>query len=224
MNFMDENKYENPSVTVDIAVCSIIEKELKVLLIKRDIEPFQNDWAIPGGFVSIEKKESLEDAARRKLCEETGLEGVFLEQLKTYGDPFRDPRMRVITIAYYALIPFSKITSEKSKYELSKSSDWFPLTALPDHLAFDHSLILKDLLTRIQGKLLYTPIAFSLIDQHFTWTELQDIYEIILGKKLIPPNFRRKLLSMYRISELEQVKRTKGRPSKYLIFEGEKEF
>ncbi len=216
--------YEKPSVTFDIAVCSIIDKELKVLLIKRDIEPFLNDWAIPGGFVCIEKKESLEDAARRKLREETEMEGVFLEQLKTYGDPFRDPRMRVITIAYYALIPFSKIKLPEPDLQMSTAAGWFPLTALPKHLAFDHSIILRDLLERIQGKLLYTPIAFSLLDQHFTWTELQEIYEIILGKKLTTPNFRRKLLSMYRISELEQVKRTKGRPSKYLVYEGDKVF
>jgi 8-oxo-dGTP diphosphatase len=221
---MNEYNYERPSVTVDIAVCSIIDKELKVLLIQRDIEPYLNEWAIPGGFVSIERKESLEDAARRKLREETGMEGVFLEQLKTYGDPFRDPRMRVITIAYYALIPFSKIKSFNIEHEMSTSSGWFSLNALPEHLAFDHSVILKDLLVRIQGKIMYTPIAFSLVDKHFTWSELQEIYEIILGKKLITPNFRRKLLSMYTISELEQVKRTKGRPSKYLVFEGEKEF
>lgn len=218
----DTGAYEKPSVTVDVAVCTIFNDSLQVLLVKRSFPPFKNYWAIPGGFVSIEKKESLEEAARRKLKEETGIEEVYCAQLKTYGDPLRDPRMRVITVAYFALVPWSHLSANNSIP--GENTAWFPLEHLPEKLAFDHGTILSDLLTRLRGKISYTPIAFSLIEKQFTWTELQEVYEIILGKKLLSPNFRRKLLSMYRIKELMEKKRTKGRPSTLLEYEDEKEF
>ncbi len=220
----DSDPFEKPSVTVDIAVCTFFEKELRVLLVKRNQAPFKDSWAIPGGFVSIEKKESLEDAAKRKLKEETGIDNVFLEQLKTYGDPERDPRMRVITVAYYALVPHTDLNESMRFLSISDEIQWFSFDALPDVLAFDHAQILTDLLMRLRGKISYTPIAFSLIQKHFTWAQLQDVYENILGKKLLTPNFRRKLLSMYTIKELEEKKRTKGRPSSLLEFVGEREF
>jgi 8-oxo-dGTP diphosphatase len=218
----DKDAYEKPSITVDVAVCTIFNGSLQVLLIKRAFPPFKNYWAIPGGFVSIEKMESLEEAAQRKLEEETGIEGVYFEQLKTYGEPSRDPRMRVITVVYYALAPYRQLSSIESGS--SDQTKWFPLEGIPEKMAFDHTTILTDLLTRLRGKISYTPIAFSLIDGQFTWTELQEVYEIILGKKLLTPNFRRKLLSMYHLKELEGKKRTKGRPSTLLTFQGEKEF
>jgi 8-oxo-dGTP diphosphatase len=220
----DTNAYQKPSVTVDITVCTVINSSLQVLLIKRLYAPYKNQWAIPGGFVNIEHKESLEEAARRKLEEETGIGNVFLEQLKTYGEPQRDPRMRVITVAYYALVPFSSLSNNVTISTKSECIQWFPFENLPNNLAFDHANILYDLLDRLRGKISYTPIAFNLLEKHFTWTELQEIYEIVLGKKLLTPNFRRKLLSMYNIKELSEKKKTKGRPSSLLEFEGEKEF
>jgi 8-oxo-dGTP diphosphatase len=220
----DASAYQKPSVTVDITVCTICNGSLQALLIKRQYAPYKNLWAIPGGFVNIEQNESLEEAARRKLEEETGISNVFLEQLKTYGEPQRDPRMRVITVAYYALVPFSGFSNNLNMSTQSENIQWFPFENLPNKLAFDHANILCDLLNRLRGKISYTPIAFNLLEKHFTWTELQEIYEIILGKKLITPNFRRKLLSMYKIKELSEKKRTKGRPSSLLEFEGEKEF
>lgn len=218
----DKNAYEKPSVTVDVAICTIFNSKLQVLLIKRLSPPFRNYYAIPGGFVSIEKKESLEDAAKRKLSDETGIGDVYLEQLKTYGDPSRDPRMRIITVAYYALVPYIKI--QNCVPEAAKNASWFPLTECPQKIAFDHKTILSDLLNRLRGKIAYSPIGFSFVDEKFTWTELQDVYEIILGKKLLTPNFRRKLLSMYNITELDEKKKTRGRPSSLLIYAGEKEF
>jgi 8-oxo-dGTP diphosphatase len=216
----DKNAYEKPSVTVDVAVCTIFNKSLQVLLVKRSLAPFKQYWAIPGGFVSIEKKESLEEAAWRKLKEETGIEDVYLEQLRTYGEPLRDPRMRIITVAYFALVPYSNLANSS----FAENTSWFALNNLPDKLAFDHKDILSDLLTRLRGKISYTPIAFSLLEKQFTWAELQNVYEIILGKELLTPNFRRKLLSMYEIKELDTKKKTKGRPSTLLSFEGEKDF
>jgi 8-oxo-dGTP diphosphatase len=218
----DKSVFDRPSVTVDIAVCTIFDGALRVLLIKRQFPPFKNNWAIPGGFVSIEKKESLEEAAKRKLQEETGIKNVYFEQLKTYGEPSRDPRMRVITVAYYALVPYSHLSAISPAS--SEETTWFSLECPPEKLAFDHKTILADLLARLRGKISYTPIAFSLLEKRFTWTELQEVYEVILGKNLVTPNFRRKLLSMYHLKELDVKKRTKGRPSTLLHFEGEKEF
>lgn len=221
----DKNKYEKPAVTVDIAICSILKDDLKILLIQRKHPPFRNSWAIPGGFVNIEKQENLEDTAKRELSEETGLTDIYLEQLKTYGEPNRDPRMRVITVAYFALIPGNYLNDHSVlAADDAENADWFSLRNLPK-LAFDHRQILDDLLQRLVGKISYTPIAFSLVPEKFTWNELQLVYEIILGKKLISANFRRKISSLYRIKTLKSKKRDgKGRPSNYLKLTGTKEF
>jgi 8-oxo-dGTP diphosphatase len=218
----DTDAYEKPSVTVDVAVCTILDDKLRVLLIRRSSPPFKSYWALPGGFVNIEKKESLEDAARRKLNEKTGIGGVDFEQLKTYGEPSRDPRMRIITVAYYVLVPFSHFSAITSS--LPDDPCWFPMDCLPEKIAFDHRTILSDLLIRLRGKISYTPIAFSLVEKKFTWTELQKVYEIILGKKTVAPNFRRKMLSLYNLKEIGEKQQTKGRPSTLLVFENEKEF
>jgi 8-oxo-dGTP diphosphatase len=145
----DRDKYEKPAVTVDIAICSVIDDEIKVLLIKRRYPPFRDYWALPGGFVDINKKETLEQAAIRELEEETGITNSNVGQLKAYGDPDRDPRMRIITIAFYALIPYNEITSNKKEtYDDAKEKKWFSLRN-PPNMAFDHANILKDLLSNI---------------------------------------------------------------------------
>jgi 8-oxo-dGTP diphosphatase len=219
----DIDAYQKPSVTVDIAVCTFRERQVQVLLVKRNFPPFKNAWALPGGFVSIEARESLEAAALRQLKAKTGITDVYLDQLKTYGDPARDPRMRVITVAYFALLPFS-IIANLSTAQSDENAQWFSLHELPVKLAFDHRLILTDLAKRLEGKISYTPIAFNLLDKQFTWAELQAVYEDVLAQKLLTPNFRRKILSMYHLRELQDKKKTGGRPSAYLEFEGEKEF
>lgn len=219
----DKDAYEKPSVTVDIAICTIIDEELKVLLIKRKYPPFRNRWAIPGGFVDVDSAETLEQTAERELEEETNLKGIYIEQLKTYGDPDRDPRLRVITVAYFALLPVDQISSVKAGDD-AKEAAWFSISDLPE-LAFDHHLILDDLLCRLRGKILYTPIGFQLVPEQFTWTELQTTYEIILSRKLIASNFRRKIKSMYEIEECRATKKlnSAGKPPKYLKFIKEKE-
>jgi len=210
-------KYENPSVTVDICICSIIEGILKILLIKRKHPPFRSCWAIPGGFLDVPRKETLDETAARELQEELCLRDIYFEQLKTYGDPNRDPRKRVVTVAYFALVPYGELQQQKIEArDDAKEYGWFPITNLPD-LAFDHAKIIKDLLERLRGKISYAPIAFNLVPKRFTWNELQAVYEAVLGYRLVTPNFRRKIKSMYVIqkSSIKMEKRL-GRPSCYL--------
>src|SRR5579859_3554935 len=151
----DASKYDRPSVTVDVVMMSLRQRDLQVLLIKRRSWPYEGMWAIPGGFVNID--ESLETAAKRELQEETEVENVYLEQLYTFGDPGRDPRTRVITVVYFALLDSERLHVKAA----SDAADvgWFPVYALPS-LAFDHARILEYTLNRLRGKLEYTTIAF----------------------------------------------------------------
>jgi 8-oxo-dGTP diphosphatase len=176
------------------------EQSLKVLLIERDLEPFQGEWAIPGGFVRSE--ETLVEAASRELAEETGITDVFLEQLFTFGDPGRDPRGWVVSVAYYALV-------SPDKHHIVASTDarqaqWFPVDSLP-RLPFDHAKILKTALERIRGKLTYAPIGFELLPQKFTIKQLQKLYEIVLGQSLDNRNFRKKIFAMDVLKELNEM-------------------
>ena len=195
-------EYERPALTVDCVIfgLDLEEESLQVMLIERDLEPFAGMWAIPGGFVR--KGETLEEAALRELQEETGIRGVFLEQLYTFGDPGRDPRGWVVSVAYYALV-------SPEKYALRATTDarqarWFPVTALP-RLAFDHAEILKVALGRVRGKLTYAPIGFELLPQKFTIKQLQKLYEIVLGRRLDNRNFRKKIFGMDVLRELDEL-------------------
>jgi 8-oxo-dGTP diphosphatase len=220
----DPSGYEDPSVTVDICICTIFENDLKILLVERKHPPFRGSRAIPGGFLEVAKKETLDQTAARELREETRLKDIYIEQLKTYGDPERDPRKRVITVAYFALLPFSALKKQKIKgSDDVRNAEWYSLRK-PPSLAFDHKVILKDLLERIVGKIGYTPIAFSLVPKQFTWNELQAVYEAILGLKLVTPNFRRKINSMYVLKKVSMKEEKRpGRPSAYLTFVRKKE-
>ncbi len=218
----DKTVYEKPSVTVDVCICRFAQGEVQVLLIQRKHPPFRNLWAIPGGFLQVEADEGLEETAARELEEETGLRDVYLEQLKSYGDPKRDPRMRVVTVAYFALLRMSALAKQKLRAaDDAKEVGWFSLRALPK-LAFDHETILADLLARLAGKITYTPIAFHLLEETFTWADLQSIYESILGKKIVAPNFRRKIQSVYKI-EPTQTHRSAGpgRPAAEFTYDGQ---
>ncbi|MBS3146416.1 NUDIX hydrolase [Candidatus Woesearchaeota archaeon] len=208
------DKFDKPSVTVDIIIFSIISNELKVLLIKRNVEPFKKFWAIPGGFVKMD--ESLEAAAIRELQEETGVKDVYLEQLYTFGDPNRDPRTRVITVSYFALINAEKVKLMAT----TDASDvnWYSITKVPK-LAFDHDKILRYALQRLRWKLEYTNVVYSLLSERFTLTELQRTYEIILGKTLDKRNFRKKILSLKILKDTKQyTKEVSHRPAKLYTF------
>ena len=200
-------------VTVDIVIFTVQSGTLKVLLVKRAIPPFKGQFAIPGGFVHEE--ESLVDAALRELREETGVTDVYLEQLYSFGDPNRDLRDRVITVAYFALI-------SADRTPLAAGSDaieagWWPVSKLPS-LAFDHASILGYALERLRNKLEYTTVGFQLLPPQFTLTELQEVYEAILDKKLDKRNFRRKVALLKILKPERDYRRGGQRPARLYRF------
>lgn len=188
---MNTNKFEKPSVTVDLLVFTVDRDDLKIILVKRGIEPFKNMWALPGGFVGI--GETLEAAAKRELYQETGVEDVYLEQLYTFGDPKRDPRTRVITVSYFALIPSENIKLHPTT-DVSDAK-WFSIKKLPK-LAFDHEKILRYGVERLRSKVGYSNVVFGLLPKKFRLSELQKVYEVILGQNLDKRNFRKRMLSL----------------------------
>jgi len=195
--------YDKIGVTVDIVIFTIKNDDLQVLLVKRKMAPFKDQWAIPGGFVR--KEESLKNAARRELEEETGVKDVYLEQLYTFGKPKRDPRGRIVTVAYYALISSNRIIKPIAKTDVYEA-DWHSMYHLPKKLAFDHDHILDYALQRLRYKLEYTTVGFQLLPKKFTLTELQKVYEIILNKKLDKRNFRKKIASLNVLIALNETK------------------
>ena len=195
-------EFERPGLTVDDVIfgLDLDEENLQVVLVERDVEPFEGMWALPGGFVR--NGESLEDAALRELREETGIKDVFLEQLYTFGKPNRDPRGWVVSVAYYALVA-------PDQHHLLATTDarraeWFPVNKLPK-LAFDHTEILQTALQRLRGKLTYAPIGFELLPDKFSIRQLQTLYEIVLGRKLDNRNFRKKIFSLDVLKELNEI-------------------
>lgn len=180
---------DTQAVAVDVVIFTVIEGDLKVLLIQRIVRP-KDIWAIPGGFVL--KNEDLEEAAKRELFEETGVEDVYLEQLYTFGEPTRDPRGRVISVSYFALVDAEKVQLKSGSD--AKDVAWFSINDIPD-LAFDHNEILKYAKKRLIWKLEYTNVIYSLLPKFFTLTELQRAYEAIIARPLDKRNFRRKFLS-----------------------------
>lgn len=190
------NKYEKPAVTVDVLLFTILEDDLKLLLIERGGEPFKGRWALPGGFVHID--ESLDTAALRELREETGVEDVYMEQLYSFGDPNRDPRMRVITVSYMALIDSSRIKLQAATD--ASDAGWFSVKKLPP-VAFDHGEIVRTGLQRLRAKLQYSNIVYAILPPEFRLSELQRVYEVILDTTLDKRNFRKKMLSLNLLEE-----------------------
>jgi 8-oxo-dGTP diphosphatase len=203
------DSYEKPSVTVDIVIFTIQQNELKVLLIRRGLEPFKNSWAIPGGFVKL--SESLEEAAKRELFEETGVKDVYLEQLYTFGEVKRDPRGRVITISYLALINSNNVNLKASTDVVE--AKWFSLGNL-SKLAFDHENILNYALKRLRWKFEYTSVAFSLLPEKFSMSQLQKLYEVVFNKKFDKRNFNKKIHSLNILKEGAILKEVSYRPPK----------
>lgn len=185
---IDILRYDHPAVTVDIVLFTIMDEDLKVLLVQRLIEPYKGFWSLPGGFVHMD--ESLEEAALRKLKEKTNVDQVYLEQLYTFGDLERDPRTRVITISYYALVSSEKFTLKPS--EAVSDVNWHSIYDLPE-LAFDHERILNYALERLRNKLGYTTVGSQLLPEKFTLPELCRIYEVILDRPIDKRNFRKKV-------------------------------
>lgn len=210
-------------VAVDIVIFTVLEGRLKVLLIRRPLEPFEGYWSLPGGLVGL--SESTDDAAARELEAKTGVQGVFLEQLYTFSDPERDPRARVIAVTYYAMVSADRLKDSGG----TRESRWFEVGTDSGHqvkirgdeeirLAFDHEKILKTALDRIRGKLDYVPIGFQLLPERFTLTELQQVHEAILGKPVDKRNFRTKVLKSGLVRELDQYRTGKHRPARLYEF------
>ncbi|MEU4145498.1 NUDIX hydrolase [Streptomyces parvulus] len=192
MHGYDKHAFEPFAVTVDLAVLTLRAGALHVLLVERGQEPYAGRWALPGGFLLPD--ESAETAARRELAEETGLAdvtGLHLEQLRTYSEPGRDPRMRVVSVAFAALLPDPPEPHAGSD---AAEARWTPYDEARD-LAFDHDRILADARTRVGGRLEYTCLATAFCPPEFTLGELQQVYETVWGTALDRPNFRRKVLA-----------------------------
>ena len=203
--------HPNPAVATDIVIFTIREEKLELLLIKRKNEPYQGDWGLPGGFVNPD--EDLDTCAKRELKEETGVTGVYLEQLYTFGNPKRDPRERIISVAYYALAPAERITTLRAASDAADVA-WFSLSKLPP-LAFDHRKIVDKALDRLVSKLEYSTIALRFMPEKFTLSELQAVYEIIRGEPLDKRNFRKWVIGLGRIEETGEERREGNhRPAK----------
>jgi 8-oxo-dGTP diphosphatase len=183
------DQYKNPSLAVDLVVFGYHEKQLFVLLLNRNEEPFKDRWVLPGAFVQME--EEFQDVCTRVLKIKLGMTNVYMEQLYSFDNIKRDPRGRVISITYYALVNPKKFEIVAGK--MANDVKWFPVSDVPK-LGFDHNEIFKMALQRLKNKILYYPVGFELLDEMFTMTELHELYESILGVEIDRRNFRRKIL------------------------------
>ncbi|MDP3704023.1 MAG: NUDIX domain-containing protein, partial [Candidatus Omnitrophota bacterium] len=202
------------AVAVDVVLFTIQAGVLKVLLVRRQQAPFRGAWALPGGIVGA--AESVDAAALRELQEETNIGNVYLEQLATIGEPGRDPRGRVISVSYYALVNLQQFQL-KARQRVT-GADWFPVRRLPP-LAFDHRRIVDYALERLRNKTNYTTVCFQLLPRRFTLTELQGSYEVIMGRRLDKRNFRRKMLQLGILKETREFKASgRQRPARLYTF------
>jgi len=189
---------------------------VSVLLILRKYAPYKDLWALPGGFLL--EKESLEEAVTRELQEETGIKVNYLEQLYTFGDPGRDPRQRVISVAYFALVKNSLYQEIKASTD-AEDVKWFNFKKLPK-LAFDHKKILDTAIERVRSKIRYQPIGFELLDKKFPFSDLEKLYTALLDREIDRRNFAKKMLALNILDETDELAKTegKGRPSKMYQF------
>lgn len=204
-------------VTVDAIVFGYSKADgVSVLLIRRKYPPFKDSWAIPGGFVL--EDESLEAAVKRELIEETGVKVNYLEQLYTFGEPERDPRQRIISIAYFALVKSSQFQQLKASTDAAEAQ-WYNITKLPP-LAFDHKEILQTAIERIRAKIRYQPIGFELLDKKFPFSDLEKLYTVLLNRDIDRRNFTKKILSMGLLEDTGELAAGAGagRPSKIYQF------
>lgn len=209
-------RYPHPAVAVDCVIFGYDGSNIKVLLIQRKNYPYKTSWAFPGGFINM--NETAEEAACRELEEETGLKGVVVRQLYTYTDIERDPRERVISIAHYAL---TRITEVKAGDD-AKNVRWFPLNEIPS-LAFDHDIILNKALNTLKERIYFEPIVFELLPEVFKMSELQNVYEKILGIKFDRRNFYKKMNKLEILTEVEgRAKDTSRRIPIYYRFNAER--
>ena len=210
-------KQKGISLAVDAVVFGYAKTEgISILLIRRKYGPFKDGWALPGGFVL--EDESLEEAVTRELKEETGIEVNYLEQLYSFGNPQRDPRRRIVSVAYFGLI------SSSTYKELNAGTDagearWFNIESLPQ-LAFDHEDIIEKAIERLRAKARYQPVGFELLDKKFSFADLENLYTALLGRDIDRRNFRKKILSFDFLEKLDELTKPEGqgRPSNMYRF------
>ncbi|MCH2235595.1 MAG: NUDIX hydrolase [Crocinitomicaceae bacterium] len=198
---------QNIHVAVDAIVFGYNrDSGVSLLLIKRKYEPFKGEWAIPGGFVH--DNEPLEDAVERELEEETGIKINYLEQLYTFGSPERDPRRRVVTVAYFGLVKSSQFEKLKASTD-AEEAKWFNIKSLPK-LAFDHKKIIKLAIERLRGKISYEPIGFELLDKKFPFSDLEILYATLLDRPIDRRNFKKKVMHLGILDELDEKAKSSG--------------
>ena len=208
-------KYPHPSVTADCIIFGFDGGKLKVLLIERGQDPYKGKWAFPGGFVQMD--ESCEDGALRELEEETALKGMAVQQFHTYSDPNRDPRERVITVAFLALVRLQEVKAGDD----ARKAQWFAIDEVPQ-LAFDHDVILRDALKHLRERIHFQPIGFELLPEKFTMRQLQNLYEAILDVHFDRGNFSKKMLHFNILTPLDEtVKPTPKREARLYRFNKE---
>jgi 8-oxo-dGTP diphosphatase len=216
---LNDARYRNQGIHVDIVVFTLDEGRVKVLLVKRATSQFKGEWIIPGG--AVYNNESIDAAAKRELFEKTGLKNVYIEQFSAFGEPRRDPRKRMVSIAYIALIDYKKV-SILQKTPKTIDAEWFDVTKLPK-MAFDHNEIVKSAFKKLQKLVVDSNIAYTLFPNTFTLPDLQKIYEIILGRGLDRRNFRRKFLKLGLIEHTgEHLAGNPNRPAKLYKFRSNK--
>jgi 8-oxo-dGTP diphosphatase len=203
-----------PTVAVDVAVFTVLERALHALLVRVPRGAFAGRWALPGGRVAFD--EALERAARRHLATQSGVRSIYLEQLYTFGSPQRDPHGRVVSVAYFALIPHGGRFQGRRAGE-HPSAAWYRVTRLPP-LAYDHAAVVRTALARLRAKLRYTNLVYTLLPSSFTLGELQEMYEAILGRTLDRRNFRKKILSLGLLRRGGGVRRGPHRPAALYAF------
>lgn len=203
-------KYPHPSVTTDCVIFGFDGSKLKVLLVERGVEPFKGRWAFPGGFLMMD--ESAEVGALRELKEETGLEGAYIRQFHTFSDPNRDPRERVITIAYYALVRMQDVEGGDD----AADARWFPLDDVPQ-LAFDHHRILRKAEQTLRQQIHFEPIGFELLPEKFTIKELQNLYEAILDVRFDRRNFYNKMMRLEMLEQTDETVNPSNKKEAYLF-------
>lgn len=204
--------YAIPLATVDLCIFSLIDEKLCVLTVQRTEHPFKGYWALPGGFVDVEKDQDLEATALRKLQEKTGVQTPYLEQLETVGNVTRDPRGWSLTVVYFALSPYSQI---KVNTEHDSQTTWMDVESTETHqLAFDHLLLIDKAVTRLRSKVSYSTLPIHMMPEEFTLAELQHAYETIMGKKVDKKSFRRRMASADFLVETNRMKKDGGRPAK----------
>jgi 8-oxo-dGTP diphosphatase len=204
-------------VAVDAIVFGYSRQDgVSVLLVQRKYEPYKNSWALPGGFVL--EKESLEEAVKRELSEETGIRVQYLEQLYSFGDPGRDPRQRIISIAYWGLVKTSQFAQLRASTD-AQNAAWFNIKSLPP-LAFDHRTIVQTGIERLRSKIRYQPVGFELLDRKFPFAELEQLYTVLLDRPIDRRNFSKKMMALGILDETDEIAKSegKGRPGKLFQF------